>query len=441
LSSKPQHGPQHGRSPSRPGRPDASIAEGGLPRSLVLGCLLAFAAGAVLCSSSGFAASPAPEASEHPSVATLPPPGAHWLWVPDRLLAHSLLFDGDSGDVLGMIDSPALLTPQAPLVSTERGEIYSVDVGYTRGLRGERTDFLTIYDLASLGYKDEIVFPTRAATGNTAIAYSAKIGSRFLAVFNQFPATSVSILDLDSRRFVGEIGVSGCAGIYPIDDLRFATLCGDGTAGVIELDSEGHRAGFEHTAKFFDTIEDPVFTTGARNGARWTFVSFEGMVHTIDFSGPELQILPAWSLLGEDEAGSDWRPGGLQMLALHAPTNRLFVVMHEGGPGSHKDGGPEVWVHDLESHERLARIEAPALAAAFLGDQMGLERGSFAATLLGWILPTDTVHSITISQDASPVLFVRNAELGAVGVLDPESGRPLRVIGEAGLFGPTLRVP
>jgi methylamine dehydrogenase heavy chain len=392
-------------------------------------------------STMSFAASPSPELVEHPSVATLPPPGAHWLWVPDRLLGHSLLFDGDSGEVLGMIDSPLLLTPQAPLLSTERNEAYSIDIAYSRGLRGERTDFVTIYDLATLTYKDEIVYPTRAATGNTAIAYSALIGPRFLAILNQFPAASVSILDLDSRRFVDEIGVAGCAGIYPIDDHRFATLCGDGMAGVVELDAEGRKAGFVHSAKFFDTIEDPLFTAGGRDGSRWTFVSFEGMVHTVDFSGPEPVNVPPWSLLGAEEDRTDWRPGGLQLLTLHAPTGRLYVVMHRGGPGSHKDPGPEIWAYDLGSKKRIARIEPPALAATFLGDQLGLPRDSVSATLLGWILPADTVHSITTSQDAAPLLFVRNAELGAVGVIDLESGQTLRVLGEAGLFGPTLRVP
>jgi methylamine dehydrogenase heavy chain len=387
------------------------------------------------------AATPSSDFGEHPSVARLPAPAPHWLWVPDRLLGHSLLFDGDSGDVLGMIDSPGLLTPQAPLVSTERGEIYSVDVGYARGLRGERIDFLTIYDLGTLAYKDEILFPTRAATGNTSIAYSAAIGPRFLAVFNQFPATSVSILDLDARRFVEEIGISGCSGIYPIDDHRFATLCGDGTAVVIELDANGHKKALIQSAKFFDTIEDPIFTAGGRNDRRWTFVSFGGMVHTIDFAGREPRNLPAWSLLGEQADRSDWRPGGLQLVALHAPTNRFYVVMHEGGPGSHKDAGPEVWAYDLDAQKRIARIEPPALAAVFLGDQLGLARDSFPATLLEWVLPADSVHSITTSQDDTPLLFMRNAELGAVGVIDLETGETLRILGEAGLFGPTLRVP
>ena len=59
------------------------------------------------------------------------------------------------------------------------------------------------------------------------------------------------------------------------------------------------------------------------------------------------------------------------------------------------------------------------------------------------VLPAiaDTVHPIAISQDASPLLFMRNAGLGAIGVVDPDEGEVVRILGEAGLFGPTLRVP
>jgi len=387
------------------------------------------------------AASGSFESAERPTVATLPPPGDHWVWVPDRLLGHSLLYNGDSGTVLGMIDSPLQLTPQPPILSAERNEIYSVDVGYTRGNRGERTDFLTIYDLETLAYKDEIVFPTRAATGNTSIGYSSAIGARFIGVFNQFPATSVSILDLDSRSFVEEIGVSGCSGIYAIDELRFATLCGDGTATVVELTDEGRKSNLIRSEKFFDTLEDPVFTSAGRIGSRWIFVSFGGMVHTVDFSAKTPKASPAWSLVGEPGGSSEWRPGGLQLVAVHAASERLFVVMHEGGPGSHKDAGPQIWSFDLTTKTRIGRIEPPSLSATFLGGMLGIPTDGFSFTLLEWILPADAVHSIAISQDAAPVLFMRNAELGAIGIVDPDDGQVVRILGEAGLFGPTLGIP
>ena len=384
---------------------------------------------------------PTAVSTEHPSVATLPPVGPHWLWVPDRLLGHSLLFDGDSGDVLGMIDSPLQLTPQAPVIALDRNEIYSVDVGYSRGLRGTRADFLTIYDLETLSYKDEIVFPTQAATANTSIGYSSRIGTRFFGVFNQFPATSISILDLDNRRFVEEIGVAGCSGLYALDELRFATLCGNGTVTVVELTNEGRLAKLGRSEKFFDTLSDPVFTAAGRVGSRWVFVSFHGNVHDVDFSGAVPVAAPVWSMLSEGSGDSTWRPGGLQLVALHAASERLFVVMHEGGPGTHKDPGPEVWSFDLASKKRIARIRPPALAAAFLGQTLGLDLDSFVATLLRWVLPADTIHSITISQDNDPLLFMRNAEFGAVGVVNPDDGTSIRILNEAGLFGPTLGVP
>ncbi len=68
----------------------------------------------------GFAADPqlsepidATEPIERASVEPLPEIGRHSVWVPDRLLQHSILFDGDSGEALGMIDSPTSLTPKA----------------------------------------------------------------------------------------------------------------------------------------------------------------------------------------------------------------------------------------------------------------------------------------------------------------------------------------
>ena len=43
------------------------------------------------------------------------------------------------------------------------------------------------------------------------------------------------------------------------------------------------------------------------------------------------------------------------MGAIHRALGRLYVPMHEGGEGTHKDGGTEIWVFDLASHRRLAR--------------------------------------------------------------------------------------
>ena len=104
-------------------------------------------------------------------LATLPETvGEHWVWVPDRALRRTALFDGDSGSMLGMIDSGMSITPKAPQWSKSRGEIYAVDTIYTRGHHGERKDFVFIYDARTLEVTGEIEIPPRAADTSTGIA-------------------------------------------------------------------------------------------------------------------------------------------------------------------------------------------------------------------------------------------------------------------------------
>ncbi|MCP3984672.1 MAG: amine dehydrogenase [bacterium] len=387
----------------------------------------------------------APLAAEAPrekaSVATLPPMGNHSVWVPDRLTQHNLLFDGDSGEVLGMIDSPSLITPKTPLFVRSRNEIYSVDIAHSRGTRGERVDFVSVYDATTLAFKHEIVFPTQSGSSNTSQQYAELIGERFIGVFNQFPNTSVAVIDLVERRFVEEIVTTGCAGVYPIDAHRFAALCGNGTTVAIELDESGSFKQFSRSARFFDVVEDPVAMSAGRTGLRWTFVSFEGQAHTIDYSEGTPVVAASWSLTDEAERSNEWRPGGLQYVAVHGKSGRLFVVMHQGGAGSHKESGPEVWVWDMATQKRVGRFGSPNLTAAFLGSFMGVTEDSFVHDVLNWVLPSGGIHTIAVSQDESPLLFVRNGMLGAIGVLDATTGQSLRTLSEAGLAGPTLRVP
>lgn len=409
------------------------------------GRVAAIAGFSALLLAGAFASAAAPDEAAAPSsvasVATVPPPGDHWLWVPDRLLHHSLLVDGDAGLVRGILDTPTELMFPPPLVSRSRGEIYSADILYSRGTRGTRSDFVSIYDWTTLAPKGEIEVPTRLGQSNTSLGYAELLGDRFIALFNQFPQVSVSILDIDGRRFVGEIPIAGCAAIYPITQSRFATLCGDGTALQVDLDADGKKQETRSSKSFFDPVGDPVFMAAGRDGARWTFVTFSGSVRTIDFSGATPRLLPEWSLLEAAGSSSDWRPGGLQHVAIHAGTRRLYVVMHEGGSGGHKQPGPEIWVFDLDSQERVARFEPPNLTVAWIASVAGIDPESFTYRMMEWVMPPDGVHSIVVTPDERPVLFARNAERGAVAVMDARSGKLLRVIGDAGLAGPTLGVP
>ncbi len=382
-------------------------------------------------------------ADEHGQVAVLPAtPNPHLVWVPDRILRHAQLFDGDTGRALGTLDGTFSLSGPTPLFSPKRREIYVIDQVYARGHRGERTDYVTIYDAGTLTVRGEVEIPPRSSSIGHGYAVAAVLDDeRFLVVFNQDPSNSVSIVDLETRRFTDEIVIGGCALVYPVGGSRFGTLCGNGTAITVELDADGRQKSASRSAPFFDTVADPLTEKGVRDGTRWLFASFEGTLQAVDFGGAQPVAEPAWQLFTDAERKASWRIGGMQHLALHRASQRLYSLVHEGGPGSHKDPGSAIWVYDVAQKKRVQEIAVPGLLAAFARPMLELERGGWGEWLLRSLLPNPGAHTIAVTQDDRPLLFVRHDEIGAVGVVDARSGALVREIDEVGISGPLLIVP
>lgn len=384
------------------------------------------------------------EPDEHGQIAVLPAPtGAHWLWVPDRILRHAQLFDGDTGRALGTVDGSFTLSGPTMTFSPRRREIYVIDPVYSRGHRGERKDWVTIYDATTLKVLGEVEIPPRSASIGHGYQTAAVLDDeRFLVIFNQDPSSSVSVVDLETRQFVDEIVVGGCALVYPTGGSQFGALCGNGTAVEVELDATGHKARATHSEKFFDTIADPLTEKGVRDGARWLFTSFEGKLHVVDFSGEQPVAATPWPLVSESEHAEGWRIGGMQHLAIHRAMRRLYSITHEAkGPGSHKEPGTAIWVYDIDKKTRIQEITPPSLLPAFVRPVLELARDGWGDWLMRQALPNPGVHSIVVTQDAKPLLFARHDEIGAIGVLDAVSGAWIRDIDEAGISGPTLLVP
>ncbi len=72
---------------------------------------------------------------------------------------------------------------------------------------------------------------------------------------------------------------------------------------------------------------------------------------------------------------------------------------------------------------------------------MGLGTEGFTGWMLRTLLPDSGADTITVSQDAEPLLFARSSQRGAVAVLDARTGVHLRNFSEAGLGGMRLDVP
>lgn len=411
-------------------------------RIAVLAILLLASFGA-----SGALAEPEPEPIG--VVRSLPDqPGPHWFWLTDLVLHRTALFDADSGDMLGSISAGTAGVGfiVSPVFSPDHREIYVAESYYSRGVRGDRTDVVTVYDARTLQPLHEIPIPPKRAEyfpGNAPNALSDD--GRFLAVFNLTPMTSLSIVDVRERRFVTEVQTPGCSLVYAAGPRRFLMLCANGSALVVTLDDAGREQAVERTASFFDPNQDPVTEKAVRRGDEWLFVSFEGQIHPVDVSGPQIRFGERWSLVDDTDRAASWRVGGGQHLAVHVASGRLYALMHQGERDTHKNPGTEVWVYDVAARRRVQRIAIMNPLLSFMGQQLGLEKrgrsGRFAAWFLERVLPHSGVERIAVTQDEKPVLVAGAAMPPTVTVHDAMTGAVLREISEPGIVGTLFYTP
>lgn len=296
------------------------------------------------------------------SIARMPEPTPQRLYVSDISINHIVdgrlhVIDGDTLQYLGMISTA--YAGNATL-SIDRRELYVATTYYSRLSRGERTDVVDIHDTQTLEHKGEIVIPARHAQ---ALPYKGlarpSSDGRWLFVQNATPASSVTVVDLKARKFAAEVPTPGCWIVIPsqTEGRRFSTLCGDGTLQTIVLNEDGSPKSRARSARFFHPDEDPVFVQTDNIGDRHFFVSYKGQVHAADLSGDEPKVEAPWPLASSAEARRGWRPGGYQLIAVHRRTGRLFVAVHAGGgEGSHKNPAQEIWVFDLETKKRVAKL-------------------------------------------------------------------------------------
>jgi methylamine dehydrogenase heavy chain len=372
------------------------------------------------------------------------PFGAHWIWVGDLVLERISLVDLDAKRYLGMVNGG--YGPITPLFPKRRNEMYLPATYYSRRTRGERTDVLVVYDIATLSPLGEIVIPPKRAIDAVPVAHAALTDDeRFAGVFNWTPGTSLSIVDVEKREFVGEVAIPGCSLAYAAGARRFLSLCGDGSALVVELDADGHEKSKERTDPFFDPRADPVTEKAVRYRDQWLFVSFDGIVHPVDVSGEKVRFAATWSLLDQRDRGASWRIGGLQHLAVHEKSGRLYSLMHKGGPDTHKEAGTEVWVYDLASKKRTQRIELRNPGVTIYGFPIELGKWTWPfGALSSWLFDTfapPAVSHIQVTQDEKPLLFTVAQFSGSIGVYDAMDGRFDGRVGPTGWTSDVLLAP
>ena len=179
--------------------------------------------------------------------------------MPHLLDGRMHVLDGQSLGYLGMVGTGF----SAGFISNDaRKELYVITTYHSRLQRGTRTDVVEVYDAETLNLKHEIEVPPKHAQGLAIKALQAlSPDGRFLYFQNATPAASISVVDLEAKRFVAEMNNPGCWGILPWqqDAHRVSTVCGDGSLLTITLKDDGTEASRSSSAPFFDPDTDPVF--------------------------------------------------------------------------------------------------------------------------------------------------------------------------------------
>jgi methylamine dehydrogenase heavy chain len=353
-------------------------------------------------------AKPAILEAETSDVAKLGPMGPHRLLIGGGLRgAGVVIINGDTARLEGQI-------PAAPasnfVIDPNNRFFYIAETMWTRLNRGTRQDLLSVYD-DQLKLVSEITLPGRLISVPKSPTLDISADGKFAYVYNMQPATSVAVVDLVARKTSSVVEIPGCGMVYPFGPSGFASLCADGSLAYAT--KQGSKYTVKHTAQFFDGENDPIFEESLvdRYTGRAFFISYTGMVYPAQL-GDDVRLDAPWSL--QEAAGMPrattqsellaWRPGGGRFATYHKASGRLFVLMHAGTHWTHKKGGNEIWVFDVNARKRVARYE--------------LDK---TATL------------ITVTQDDKPLLFVVGGGFegppGGLSVLDAQTGEVLRGLG------------
>ncbi|WP_353230326.1 amine dehydrogenase large subunit [Novosphingobium sp.] len=388
----------------------------GIFRRVSAGLLL----GAIPLAALAAPATPAPLPAEPmPAVTALP---AVWpkSWVLINDFNFNAIIDGrvvvvdtasDNQPLKGLIRNSQF---GSSLLSVKRGEILTAETFYPRLTRGERTDAITLWSMADLQPKGEVVLPggKRQQSVTYPQLFQFTNGEKWALIANFTPAQSVSVVDLDARKVLSDIDLPGCSQIYPTGTRGFSSFCADGSLFSVALDDQGKVASSATIKAVQDIDHQALFSTPAWVGQTAWFVGQRGLIQGFDFSATMPKVIPGpFSVGTAPGAAPEWRPGGWQVINSDAAGHLYILMSPNGREGSHKDGGSEVWVFDPVKKARIARFALKATSTA-----------------------------IAVTREDHPHLVVARAD-GVVDIYDAVTGAFVRTLGATLAFSPIVITP
>ncbi|MCV6615883.1 MAG: hypothetical protein OIF35_12995 [Cellvibrionaceae bacterium] len=319
------------------------------------------------------ASTPGAFTPEQASTRTLPAnTGQQWFWLsgsrgPSFADGQAYLYN-QNGERLGQLSTGYWFN--SLVNAPKRNEIITVETYFSRGTRGQRKDFVVLYDAQSLNVKKEIEIPPKRISGvrNSGFVNLSE-DERFLIVVNYTPAQSISIVDLSRGRFVEEVETPGCSVPYAGAGRSFYAICGNGGFMRIKLGEDGRVVSRTRSKPLFDPVDDFLTISATRIGNTWYFVSRNSNVYAIAMDADRIELLDKWSLSSEQEREDNWMISGFHHTASHQKRAELYVLMQQGDEHGFEEPGSHVWVYDVNTKRKIREIELDELAISIDVDQ------------------------------------------------------------------------
>lgn len=340
-----------------------------------------------------------------------PEPHPHRVYVTDpahfAAITQHYVLDGDTAEVLGVMDGGFLPNP---VVASDGSFFAQASTVFARIARGERTDYVEVFDARTLEPTVDIELPEdpRFLVG-TYPWLTALTPDNSTLLFYQFsPAPAVGMVDLEAGAFGRMINVPDCYHIFPVAEETFYMHCRDGSLAKVNFGGEGEPQ-IENTEVFHGeeeyVINHPAYSTVS---GRLVWPTYTGKIYQINLSAENAEFLPEFEAFTEEERAEGWRPGGWQQVAYHRGQNRIYLLADQRDEWKHKTPSRFIFVIDAETGERVARLDLD-----------------------------HEIDSINISQDGDPQLYALSAGTQTLHVLDPETGEAFRSIDQLG-HGPQI---
>jgi methylamine dehydrogenase heavy chain len=287
--------------------------------------------------------------------------------------ATTYVLDGSTGAIQGMFNQA--YWPNFA-VSPDGTELYAVDTYWEKHTRGKRSDYIVVRDAQTLDVKEDIPLPAgRLLIVSKKYNFDVTPDGHYGLTYNLAPSTAVTVTDLKARKPVGSIPIPGCGLVFAQAPNRFSSLCADGSIATVTFD-ESAQSSIKRADRVFDAKGDPAFEHSAwdKKHQMLYLVTYSGDVLPVSLAGDEAAAAAKWSLTSGAERAAGWRPGGWQVSHFHSAKRRLYVLMHQGHPWTHKSSGTEVWEFDAAAGKRLQRIKLAesAQTVAVSGDDSPL---------------------------------------------------------------------